>query len=39
MTSEKMNHNIPMRKDLSTCALYMPDSLSRITWPNQPKSM
>ena len=28
-----------MRNEVSTWALYMPDSLSRMTWPNQPNTM
>src|SRR5690606_22101689 len=39
MTSEKMNHIIPMRNERSTAALYRRDSLSRITAPNQPMNM
>ncbi len=39
MTSEKMNQNMPMRKDLSTCSLYRPPWLSPMTVPNQPISM
>ncbi len=39
MTSEKMNHNILMRKDSPTWSLYSPPSLSRATVPNQPNIM
>ncbi len=35
MTSEKMNHIIPIRKLRSTAMLYMPASLSLTTVPNQ----
>ena len=34
MTSEKMNHIIPNRNDVSTARLYLPDSLSPMTSPN-----
>ena len=39
MTSEKMNHPMPQRKDMSTCGLYIPLSDSSITCPNQPNIM
>ena len=39
MTSEKMNHIIPMRNERSTASLYSRLSLSRMTVPNQPTNM
>src|SRR5438067_1125833 len=39
ITSEKMNQLIAQRKDMSTCWLKRPPSLSRITVPNHPNSM
>ena len=36
MTSEMMNHIIPMRNDLSTCRLNRPFSFSLMTVANQP---
>jgi hypothetical protein len=39
ITSEKMNQLIAHRNDMSTWWLKSPPSLSRITVPNQPKSM
>ncbi|MNE15127.1 hypothetical protein D3C80_1080280 [compost metagenome] len=39
ITSEKMNHDIPQRKERSSCGLYSPARLSLTTAPNQPKSM
>ena len=35
MTSEKMNHIMPMRNERSTAMLYMPCSFSPMTVPNQ----
>jgi len=39
MTSEKMNHIIPMRKERSTWSLKMPCWFSPITVENQPKNI
>src|SRR6185312_476439 len=39
ITSEKMNHIMPMRNERSTASLYSRPSLSRITTPNQPMNM
>jgi hypothetical protein len=39
ITSEKMNHIMPMRNERSTASLYSRLSLSRITVPNQPMNM
>src|SRR5687768_15211763 len=39
MTSEKMNHIMPMRNERSTASLYKRPSLSLITVPNQPANM
>ena len=39
ITSEKINQPMPQRKDLSTCVLYRPASLSLITVRNQPNTM
>ena len=39
MTSEKMNHTMPQRNDVSTWLAYLPDMVSSITSPNHPISM
>jgi Holliday junction resolvase RusA-like endonuclease len=39
MTSEKMNHIMPMRNERSTAMLYMPCSFSPMTVPNQNTNM
>ena len=39
ITSEKMNHIMPMRNERSTASLYSRPSLSRMTVPNQPTNM
>ena len=39
ITSEKINHTIPILKLISTCPLKVPASLTPITVPNQPNNM